>query len=110
MDALKRLADAGGELSLVRLEAAIAAEDPAGFVLMVLQSIVANRHVGPVLPRDPSLINLWRFSRNSSPVRDREATEAKRNAVNVVRSILARNTGVIEGGKAIGVGRTRVPP
>jgi hypothetical protein len=98
--ALKQLTEAGQELSLDRLESTIAAQDPAGFVRMVLQSIVDNRQAGP-RPDGPEFDQLVAILRDFRATRNREATEAERNAVSIARSVIARSTGVIEGAKQL---------
>jgi hypothetical protein len=100
VDALKRLADRGDELSLDQLEASIAAQDPAGFVRSVLQSIVDNRDAGPA-PGSSEFDELVAILKDFRLAREREAVEAKRSAVDVARKVIARTTRAIDGAKQL---------
>jgi hypothetical protein len=101
VNALKRLANAGEELSIDRLEATIAVQDPAGFVRIVLQNIVDNSHAGPSPTGGSEFDELVTILKDFRVTRDREAAEARRNAVNVARSVIARTTGVIDGARQL---------
>jgi hypothetical protein len=99
--AVKRLVEAGEELSIDRLETTIAPDDPAGFVRIVLQNIVDSRHTGPSPTGGLEFDELVGILMSFRKARDHEAIQARRNAVRIARSTLARTTRVIDGARQL---------